>query len=333
MIAKPTGMIAAELPQVRGRYTESAPLGEAGWFKCGGRAEVQFKPADLQDLQDFLAATSAPVPDVEMSSPVCYVGEAGTVLIHVFGAMSNTIIRDGGLPGVTIRLGREFAGIEILEGDCVKAGALALDANVAQVAAEAGIAGLEFFSGIPGTIGGALRMNAGCYGSETKDVLVRCEALDRQGRLHTFTPDDLHMTYRHIELPDDYIFISAIFKGQKDSPENVLARMAEIKSKREASQPIREKTGGSTFANPSAEDIAKAGLPEGTKVWQLIDMVGGRGLKIGGAVMSEKHCNFMINEGGATAADLESLGEEIRKRVDERFGITLRWEIKRIGEP
>ncbi|PZO87680.1 MAG: UDP-N-acetylmuramate dehydrogenase, partial [Micavibrio aeruginosavorus] len=215
----------------------------------------------------------------------------------------------------------------------VKAGALALDANVAQVAAEAGIAGLEFFSGIPGTIGGALRMNAGCYGSETKDVLVSCEALDRQGRLHTFTPDDLHMTYRHIELPDDYIFVSAIFRGQKDNPENVLARMAEIKSKREASQPIREKTGGSTFANPPAEDIAKAGLPEGTKVWQLIDMVGGRGLKIGGAVMSEKHCNFMINEGGATAADLEALGEEIRKRVDERFGITLRWEIKRIGEP
>lgn len=331
MSAKPAGTIAAELPQVRGRYTESAPLGEAGWFKCGGRAEVQFKPADLQDLRDFLAATSAPVPDVEMSSPVCYAGEAGTVPLHVFGAMSNTIIRDGGLPGVTIRLGREFAGIEILGDDCVKAGALALDANVAQVAAEAGIARLEFFSGIPGTIGGALRMNAGCYGSETKDVLVSCEALDRQGRLHTFTPDDLHMTYRHIELPDDYIFVSAIFKGQKDNPANVLARMTEIKSKREASQPIREKTGGSTFANPSAEDIAKAGLPEGTKVWQLIDMVGGRGLKIGGAVMSEKHCNFMINEGDATAADLEALGEEIRKRVYERFGIGLRWEIKRMG--
>lgn len=290
------------LPQVRGRYTENAPLGEFGWFKCGGRAEVQFKPVDLADLQNFLKNCPREVP------------------VHIFGALSNTIIRDGGLPGVTIRLGREFAGIKA-EGEIVKAGALALDANVAQVAAENGIAGLEFFSGIPGTIGGALRMNAGCYGVETRDVLLSCEALDRSGNLHILTPDQMHMTYRHVDVPEDFIFISAVLKGQKDNPQNVLGRMVDIKMKREASQPIREKTGGSTFANP----------PGDQKVWQLIDAVGGRGLKVGGALMSEKHCNFMINEGSATSADLENLGEELIKRVFEKFGINLRWEIKRVG--
>jgi UDP-N-acetylmuramate dehydrogenase len=160
---------------------------------------------------------------------------------------------------------------------------------------------------------------------------VSCEAIDRNGKLHTLTPEQMHMTYRHVGVPDDYIFVSASFRGKKDSSENVLARMAEIKMKRETSQPIREKTGGSTFANPSPEEIAKAGQPEGTKVWQLIDAVGGRGLRVGGAIMSEKHCNFMINEGGSSAADLENLGEEVRKRVSEKFGISLRWEIKRIG--
>jgi UDP-N-acetylmuramate dehydrogenase len=305
---------------VRGRYTENAPLGEAGWFKCGGRAEVLFKPADLIDLQDFLKNCPATIP------------------VQVFGALSNTIIRDGGVSGVTIRLGREFAGIEA-DGETVRAGALALDANAAQVAAEAGIGGLEFFSGIPGTIGGALRMNAGCYGAEIKDVLVSCEAVDRTGKLYTLYPagstplrsetaggggfKEMHMTYRHNDAPEDLIFVSAIFKGQKDNSANVLARMDEIKQKREAAQPIREKTGGSTFANP----------PGDKKVWELIDAVGGRGLKVGGAMMSEKHCNFMINAGNATSADLENLGEELRKRVDEKFGITLRWEIKRIGLP
>ncbi len=300
------------LPLVRGRYTEDAALGEGGWFKCGGKAEVLFKPADLQDLSDFLTQCPADVP------------------LHVFGALSNTIVRDGGLPGVTVRLGRDFSGIEVL-GDTVQAGALALDANVAQVAAEAGLGGLEFFSGIPGTIGGALRMNAGCYGTETKDVLISCEAMDRQGRMHTLTPDQMGMTYRHTDVPEDFIFLSALFGGKKDSPDKVLRRMAEIKEKREASQPIREKTGGSTFANPAARDIEKAGLPEGTKVWQLIDEVSGRGFAIGGAMMSEKHCNFMINTGTATAADLEALGDEMIKRVYERFGISLRWEIKRVG--
>ncbi|PZQ43439.1 MAG: UDP-N-acetylenolpyruvoylglucosamine reductase [Micavibrio aeruginosavorus] len=290
------------LPPVRGRYTENAALGEAGWFKCGGKAEILFKPADLADLQDFLKNCPADIP------------------VHVFGALSNTIVRDGGLPGVTIRLGREFSGIEAM-GETVKAGALALDANVAQVAAESGIGGLEFLSGIPGTIGGALRMNAGCYGTEMKDILLSCEAVDRTGKLHTFTPDQMDMTYRHTGVPDGYIFVSATMKGREDMADLVLGRMAEIKMKREESQPIREKTGGSTFANP----------PGDQKVWQLIDAVGGRGLQIGGALMSEKHCNFMINDGSATSADLENLGEELIKRVREKFGIALRWEIKRVG--
>lgn len=303
-----------ELPGGRGRFDSCAPLGERGWFKCGGQAGIQFKPADLEDLALFLKNCPCEIP------------------VHAFGALSNTIVRDGGLAGVTIRLGRDFAGIEV-DGETVRAGALALDANVAQVAAENGIAGLEFFSGIPGTIGGALRMNAGCYGTETKDVLVSCEALDRSGNLHLFTPEQMHMTYRHNDLPEEFIFISAVFKGRADSPENILSRMADIKMKREESQPIREKTGGSTFANPSAAEIAAAGLPEGTKVWQLIDAAGGRGLKVGGALMSEKHCNFMINNGSATSADLENLGEEIIRRVAGKFGITLRWEIRRVGNP
>ncbi len=275
---------------------------------------MQFKPADLSDLQEFLQNCPADIP------------------VHVFGALSNTIIRDGGLDGVVIRLGREFSEITVFE-DMVSCGALALDANVAQVAADAGLAGLEFFSGIPGTIGGALRMNAGCYGRETKDVLIVCEALDRHGNSVVMKPEDMGMTYRHVDVPEDYIFVNASFRGVPDDPAVVAERMREIKERREASQPIREKTGGSTFANPSAEALEKAGLNPDTKVWQLIDSVGGRGLMVGGAQMSEKHCNFMINTGTATAADLENLGEELIKRVLESSGIQLRWEIKRMGEP
>lgn len=317
MLKRPMTQLAlktTDLPAVRGRYTENAPIGAQGWFKCGGRAAVQFKPADLSDLQDFLKNCPAHIP------------------VHVFGALSNTIIRDGGLDGVVVRLGREFSEISVHE-DVVGCGALALDANVAQVAADAGLAGLEFFSGIPGTIGGALRMNAGCYGRETKDVLVECRALDRDGNLHVLKSEQMGMTYRHVDVPEDYIFVEATFRGTQDDPAAVAARMREIKERREASQPIREKTGGSTFANPSIEDLEKVGLNPDTKVWQLIDSVGGRGLMVGGAQMSEKHCNFMINTGTATAADLENLGEELRKRVLETHGITLRWEIKRIGEP
>ncbi|NQZ14761.1 MAG: UDP-N-acetylmuramate dehydrogenase [Alphaproteobacteria bacterium] len=305
--------ILEKLPEVRGKYTENASLGEKGWFRCGGKAEVLFKPADVGDLQHFLKNCPSDVP------------------VQVFGALSNSIIRDGGLKGVTIRLNRSFADIKA-DGETVTAGALALDANVARMAAEAGIGGLEFLSGIPGTIGGALKMNAGCYGTEINDVLVEATLLDRQGNRLTVTPADLDMTYRHTNIGDDMIVVSATFKGTSEDARIVKARIEEIKTRREESQPIREKTGGSTFANPSATEIAQAGLPEGTKVWQLIDSVGGRGLTIGGAQMSEKHCNFMINTGDATAADLEALGEEIRARVLEKHGIALRWEIRRIGE-
>lgn len=322
------------LPSVRGRYTENASLGEKGWFRCGGTAEVLFKPEDLEDLQNFLKQCPSDIP------------------IHIFGALSNTIIRDGGLRGVTIRLNRDFADIKV-DGDLVIAGALALDANVATLAAEHGLGGLEFLSGIPGTIGGAIKMNAGCYGTETKDVLVEATILNRDGSLQKYVPRhsvegrnlverypdlrrdddvcDLEMTYRHTNILDDQIVVEAVFKGVKENSDMVKNRITEIKEKREQSQPIREKTGGSTFANPSLEDLTKAGLPLDTKVWQLIDKVGGRGLEVGGAQMSVKHCNFMINAGGATAQDLEDLGEIIRKNIADDCGIALRWEIKRLG--
>lgn len=303
------------LPAVRGRYTENAPLGEKGWFACGGTAEVMFKPEDRDDLAAFLGACPKHIP------------------VTTLGVLSNTIVRDGGLPGVVIRLGKEFSKVVTLDQARVQAGSLALDGNVAQAAARASIAGLEFFSGIPGTIGGALRMNAGCYGSETKDVLIEATALDRDGNLLTLTPQQMGMSYRHTTTPEDYIFIEALFQGQAGDAEKIREFMDGIKAKRNASQPIREKTGGSTFANPSADEIAQAGLPEGTKVWQLIDRAGCRGLKLGGAMMSDMHANFMINTGTATATDLEALGEEVRRRVLADSGISLRWEIKRIGVP
>lgn len=306
-------VISESLPDVQGRYTEQVSLGTKSWFGCGGVADIVFKPSDTQDLQDFLKNCPKDIP------------------VTALGALSNTIIRDKGVRGVVVRLGRDFSKIEI-QDDGVKAGSLALDANVAQIAAENGIAGLEFFSGIPGSIGGALRMNAGCYGTETNDVLVECEAIDREGNLHVLKPEVMGMTYRHVDVPDDYIFLSGLFQGQKDDAEKVKAHITDIKTRREESQPIREKTGGSTFANPSATELSQAGLPEDTKVWKLIEDIGGRGLQIGGAQMSEKHCNFMINTGDATASDLEALGEEIRRRVADTHGITLRWEIRRIGE-
>jgi len=303
-----------DMPSVRGRITENAPLGMAGWFRAGGTADYVFKPADIDDLKEFLGLLPADVP------------------VSTYGVLSNTIVRDGGVRGVVIRLGRDFAGIEALDDHTIYAGSLALDANVAKAAAQADIDGLAFYSGIPGTIGGALRMNAGCYGTETKDVLVKSYGLRRDGSDFEMTPDEMGMSYRHTETPQDVIFTGALFKGVPGQKEDILGHMNDIRTRRENSQPIREKTGGSTFANPSAEDIEKAGLPEGAKVWQLIDSVQGRGLRVGGAIMSEKHCNFMINTGDATAADLENLGEEVRRRVYETHGIMLRWEIRRIGE-
>lgn len=297
---------------VRGKLIENAPLGEIGWFRCGGKAARMFKPADRDDLIAFLQQNQ---------------GDD----IHTFGILSNTIVRDSGLSGTTIKMGKEFAQVDVLEGHRVRAGAAAIDKTVAMTAARAGIAGLEFFSGIPGSIGGALRMNAGCYGTETRDVLIEAEVLDPQGNLHVMTPQEMGMAYRHSDVAADWVFISGLFQGQPGDPDKIEAHMDEIRERREASQPIREKTGGSTFANPSPEQIENAGLPEGTKVWQLIDKAGGRGLRVGGAQMSEKHCNFMINTGTATATDLETLGEEIRTRVLNDCGISLRWEVKRVG--
>jgi len=289
------------LPKVRGRLTADAPLAAVTWFRVGGPAEVMFRPADVDDLADFLAAKPVDVP------------------VTVIGVASNLLVRDGGVPGVVVRLGRGFAGIAA-EGAAVRAGAAALDGNVALVARDAAIAGLEFLSGIPGTIGGALRMNAGAYGSEMKDVVVAAEALDAQGQRHHLAPENLRFTYRHCAVSEDWIFTGATLHGRRGDRAAIQQRMDDINTAREATQPVRTRTGGSTFANPP-----------GCKAWELIDKVGGRGLKRGGAMVSEKHCNFLINAGSATAADIEGLGEELRRRVSDRFGITLEWEIRRIG--
>jgi UDP-N-acetylmuramate dehydrogenase len=291
------------LPAVRGRLSENAPLAGITWFRVGGPAEVMFRPADRDDLLDFLKAKPAEVP------------------VHVLGVASNVLIRDGGLPGVTLRLGRGFADIGAEDGDIV-CGAAALDVNVATTAKLAAIAGLEFLSGVPGTIGGAVRMNAGAYGKEIKDVLLWAEAADPQGRVHRLTPDELKFEYRRSALPADWICLGARLQGTPGDAAEIEARMKEIQSQRADSQPIRSRTGGSTFKNPP-----------GHKAWQLIDAAGCRGLKLGGAMVSDKHCNFLINTGTATAADLENLGEEVRRRVKQNSGIELEWEIRRLGLP
>jgi UDP-N-acetylmuramate dehydrogenase len=304
MAARATSSSLIErLPLVRGELVENAPLAPLTWFRVGGAAEVLFRPVDADDLAAFLAAVPDDVP------------------LTVIGVGSNLLVRDGGVAGVVIRLGRGFMQIEALSGYRVRAGTAALDVAVARAAQEAGIAGLEFYRGIPGSIGGALRMNGGAYLRETKDVLVEAVALDRKGRRHVLTNADMHYTYRHCGAPEDLIFVEATFQGEAGDKAEILARMDEITAKREASQPIRTRTGGSTFKNP-----------EGHKSWQLIDAAGGRGLRRGGAQVSELHCNFLINTGEATAADLEDLGEEVRARVKARSGVTLEWEIKRIGE-
>ena len=296
------------LPGVRGKLSADVSLAPYSWLRVGGPAEVLFMPADEADLSHFLSSTPDEIP------------------VQVLGVASNTLIRDGGLRGVTIRLGPQFAGIST-DGLRLTAGTAALDSRVAKKAAEAGIAGMEFYAGIPGTIGGALRMNAGCYGSETKDVLKSVIAIDRTGRRQEMNLDEMGYAYRHSSAPKDLIFTQAVFEGVQDDPSEISARMTSITDRREESQPIREKTGGSTFKNP---DPAISG---GRGAWQVIDAAGGRGFKVGGAMMSEKHCNFMINTGNATAADLENLGETIRQMVLDREGVQLDWEIKRIGRP
>lgn len=296
------------LPAVRGQLLEGENLAPFTWFRVGGPADALFLPADGDDLAQFLAVLPPHVP-----------------LLPV-GVGSNLIVRDGGVEGVVVRLaGRQFAQIEPLENGRIRAGAGALDSMVAKAAAKAGIAGLEFYVGVPGTIGGALTMNAGCYGRETKDVLLEATALDRTGKRITLSNTDFGFTYRHNALPEGLIFLDATFQGSPDDPAAITARMAEIMAKREGSQPIREKTGGSTFKNPVNAQGEKL------SAWKLNDEAGMRGHRRGGAQVSEKHANFLINRGDATAADIESLGEDVRAAVKAKHGIELEWEIRRVG--
>lgn len=296
----------SSLPTVRGKYVENADLSALTWFRVGGLADVLFMPADEEDLSDFLKATPEDIP------------------VFVMGVGSNLLVRDGGVRGVVIRLGSPFRQVHV-EGMKVIAGAGAIDAQVAKAAARGGVSGLEFFRGVPGTIGGAIRMNAGAYGGEVKDVLVEAVAYDRQGERRVLSNADLGFSYRHCSAPEDLIFTSATFEGRPDEPDAIIARMDKISAEREASQPIRERTGGSTFANPDPD------LSGGRKSWQLIDEIGGRGRIVGDAQVSERHCNFMINRGDATAADIEELVESLRKDVLTQTGVELRWEIRRIG--
>ncbi len=291
-----------ELPQVRGNLRENIALAPYTWLRVGGEAEVLFIPKDEADLAHFLSSTPNNIP------------------IHILGVASNTLVRDGGVKGVVVRLGPAFGQIKT-DGLRLTAGSAVLDKLVAKKAADAGIAGLEFYAGVPGTIGGALRMNAGCYGGETKDVLKSVIALDRTGRRQVMSLEEMDYSYRHCGAPSDLIFTEAVFEGTKDDPMNIHGRILEITARREASQPIREKTGGSTFKNP-----------DGHSSWKLIEAAGCRGLQIGGAQISEQHCNFMINTGDATAADLEALGETVRERVLASQGVDLHWEVRRIGE-
>jgi UDP-N-acetylmuramate dehydrogenase len=293
--------LKARMPELRGRLLANQSLDIQSWFRVGGPAQVLFMPADEADLSYFLKAMTADIP------------------ITVIGASSNLIIRDGGVPGTVIRLGRGFNDIAVEEGHRVRAGSAALDANVARAAQPAGVAGLAFLSGIPGSIGGALRMNGGAYGGETKDVLIEARGVDRQGNPFTLSNAQMNFSYRRSGAPEDIVFTQAVFQGRPGDPEQIAAEMAEIKKKREATQP-KNKTCGSTFKNPP-----------GHNAWKLIEEAGCRGLKAGQAQVSELHCNFLINLGGARAADIETLGETVRERVKAHSGIELEWEIKRIG--
>ncbi len=292
-----------KLPKVRGQYREKASLSKVTWFQVGGKAEILFKPEDAYDLAHFIK------------------NKPKNIHVEVLGVGSNLLVRDGGLDGVVIRLGRNFAQMTC-EGNKLHVGAGCLDSNVARFACDNGIGGLEFLIGVPGTIGGALAMNAGAYGNETKDILVSAEAIDEAGNKHTLSCEDMGFAYRSNQIPRSWIFTSAILHGRVGDKEEIEKRMAEIVNQRESTQPVRTRTGGSTFTNPT-----------GNKAWQLIDEAGCRGLTIGGAQVSEKHCNFLINTGNATASDIENLGEEVRRRVKKKSGVDLHWEIKIIGKP
>ncbi len=292
--------LKARLPELRGRLLTNQPLAEFTWFRVGGPAQALFMPEDENDLAYVLRNLPPDTP------------------VTVIGAGSNLIVRDGGVEGLVIRLGRGFNEIAV-DGTRVTAGCAALDAHVARAAQKASVGGLAFFSGIPGTVGGALRMNGGAYGGETKDVLIEARGVERAGSLRTFTNADMGFSYRHCSVPEDVIFTCAVFQGRAGEPDAIAAEMAAIKDKREASQP-KNRTGGSTFKNPP-----------GDSAWKVIDAAGCRGLKVGGAQVSELHCNFLINLGHATAADIETLGETVRARVKAHSGVELEWEIKRIG--
>jgi UDP-N-acetylmuramate dehydrogenase len=299
-----TAEIRAAAPGLRGELRANAPAAPLSWFRTGGPAQLLFTPADEEDLALFLEMLPLDIP------------------LLVIGLGSNLLIRDGGLPGVLIRLGKGFATTVIEDGHRVRAGAGMPDVKVARAAAEAGIDGLSFLRGIPGAIGGALRMNGGAYGGEVKDVLVEARALDRAGRAHVLGNAAMGFTYRHCAAPEDFIFTQALFQGRPGEPEAILAQMNAITEQRSSTQPVNTRTGGSTFKNPP-----------GAKAWELVDAAGCRGLRIGDAQVSELHCNFLINHGAATAAQIEALGEEVRRRVLETSGVSLEWEIRRVGLP
>ena len=295
--------MADTLPRVAGKLTAGAPLAPLVWFKSGGAAEWLFEPRDLADLQGFLR-------DLDPATPVM-----------ALGLGSNLIVRDGGVPGVVVRLGKAFAKVTSIDATTLDCGGGASGILVSSTARDHGIAGVEFLRSIPGTVGGFVRMNGGAYGGEVKDILIDCDVVLRSGELVTLAAADLHYTYRHSELPDGAIVAAARFRGRPGEPAAIQAEMDRIAASREASQPLRSKTGGSTFKNP-----------EGHKAWQLVDAAGCRGLSLGGAQVSEKHTNFLINTGTATSSDIEALGDEVRRRVKDKSGVELEWEIQRVGQ-
>jgi UDP-N-acetylmuramate dehydrogenase len=296
--------ITAWMPKLRGRVIANAMLADITWFRVGGPAQVLFTPADEADLAYFLGQLPHQMP------------------VMVIGLGSNLLVRDGGVPGVVVRLGRGFSKIEVEPGHRLRAGAVVPDAKLARAAADAGIAGLAFYRGVPGSLGGALRMNAGAHGRETREVLVEARAIDRDGTIHVLPLEAMQLSYRHCGVPEDWIFTEALFQGSAGEPAAILEQMDEVAAYREANQPIKERTGGSTFKNPS-----------GSSAWKLIDQAGCRGLRVGGAKVSDMHCNFLINDSNATAEDIERLGETVRARVRETSGVTLQWEIIRLGVP
>ena len=292
------------MPELRGRVAANVSLADITWFRAGGPAQVLFTPADEADLAYFLQHKPKDLP------------------VFVMGLGSNLLVRDGGVPGVVIRLGRGFADIKIEDGHRLRAGTAVPDVKVARAAAEAGISGLAFYRGIPGSIGGALRMNAGAHGRETKDALVEARAVDSDGNIHVLSLPDMGFTYRHSAIPDTWIFTEALYRGAPGEPAAILREMDEVADYREKNQPIKERTGGSTFKNPP-----------GHSAWKLVDEAGCRGFRVGGASVSEKHCNFLINDQGASGEDIERLGETVRARVKSKSGVTLEWEIIRLGLP